>query len=213
MMKDSLFFLRQWATAPLRTAAVAPSGRALAEIMTRDITPLTGAVIELGPGTGVFTSALRSRGVAERDITLVELNPDFAALLKRRFPQARLLQMSAADIPEMPDLCAGGAGAVLSGLGLPSMPTRQVVKIMQGAFGCLAERGGFYQFTYGPRCPVSDDVLNFLGLQAERIGGTFFNLPPASVYRITRTPIWTSSIPNRRVTGGTSRRPFDVLSD
>ncbi|AYG64659.1 MULTISPECIES: methyltransferase domain-containing protein [unclassified Rhizobium] len=211
-MKDSLFFLRQWATAPLRTAAVAPSGRALAKIMTRDITPATGAVIELGPGTGVFTRALCGRGVAECDITLVELNPDFATLLKRRFPQARILQMSAADIPEAPGLREGGAGAVLSGLGLLSMPTRQVVKIMQGAFRCLALKGGFYQFTYGSRCPVSDDVLNFLGLQAERIGGTFFNLPPASVYRITRAPIWPNEILDRGAAGA-SRRPLDVVGD
>ena len=82
--------------------------------MTQDITPATGPVIELGPGTGVFTHALRNRGVAEPDITLVELNPDFAALLKRRFPQARVLQMSAADIPEVPMLREGSVGAVLS---------------------------------------------------------------------------------------------------
>jgi len=212
-MKDSLFFLRQWATAPLRTAAVAPSGAALARIMTQDITPATGAVIELGPGTGVFTHALRNRGVAERDITLIELNPDFAALLKRRFPQARVLQMSAADIQEVPMLREGRVGAVLSGLGLPSMPVRRVVQIMQGAFRCLIPEGGFHQFTYGPRCPVSDDVLNFLGLQAERIGGTVFNLPPASVYRITRIPVWPNEIFERRMVGGASPRLSDVAND
>ncbi|WP_245432652.1 MULTISPECIES: methyltransferase domain-containing protein [unclassified Rhizobium] len=181
--------------------------------MTQDITPATGAVIELGPGTGVFTHALRNRGVAEPDITLVELNPDFAALLKRRFPQARVLQMSAADIPEVPMLREGSVGAVLSGLGLPSMPTRRVVKIMQGAFRCLVPEGGFYQFTYGPRCPVPDDVLNFLGLQAERIGGTVFNLPPASVYRITRAPVWPNDILERRMTGGAARRVSGVVND
>lgn len=211
-MKDSLFFLRHWATAPLRTAAVAPSGRALARIMTRDITPATGPVIELGPGTGVFTRALRERGVAEHNITLVELNPDFAVLLKRRFPAACVLQMSAADIAASPALREGSAGAVLSGLGLPSMPTRQVVKIMQGAFRCLGPAGSFYQFTYGPRCSISDDVLNFLGLQAERVGGTFFNLPPASVYRITRAPIWPNGMLGHRMASA-SERQLDVFSD
>ncbi|MFK0166745.1 class I SAM-dependent methyltransferase [Rhizobium sp. NPDC090279] len=212
-MKDSLLFLRHWATAPLRTAAVAPSSRALAKIMTRDITAATGPVIELGPGTGVFTRALRDRGVAEHDITLVELNPDFAVLLKRRFPAACVLQMSAADITASPALREGGAGAVLSGLGLPSMPTRQVVKIMQGAFRCLGPVGSFYQFTYGPRCSVPDDVLNFLGLQAERVGGTFFNLPPASVYRITRARISSNDRVADRVSGDASCCQLDVFSD
>ena len=212
-MKDSLFFLRQWATAPLRTAAVTPSSRALARIMTRDITAATGPVIELGPGTGVFTNALRDRGVAEHNITLVELNPDFAVLLKRRFPAACVLQMSAADIAASSGLREGSAGAVLSGLGLPSLSTRQVVKIMQGAFRCLRPASAFYQFTYGPRCPVPDDILNFLGLQAERVGGTFFNLPPASVYRITRAPIWPNQIFDRRMASGRSRRQLDVSGD
>lgn len=205
-MKDSLFFLRQWAMAPLRTAAVAPSGRALARLMTSEITPATGRVIELGPGTGVFTNALRNRGVAEHNITLVELNPHFAILLKQRFPAARVLQMNAADVSESVDMQEDSAGAVLSGLGVLSMPTGVVVKIMQGAFRCLGPTGAFYQFTYGPRCPVSDGVLNFLGLRSERIGGTFFNLPPASVYRITRVPSWPNEALYHRAANNASQR-------
>ncbi|MGG6897002.1 class I SAM-dependent methyltransferase [Rhizobium sp. BR 315] len=211
-MKDSLFFLRQWAMAPLRTAAVAPSGRALARLMTSEITPATGPVIELGPGTGVFTNALRNRGVAEHNLTLVELNPDFALLLKHRFPSARVLQMNAADLSASADMREDSAGAVLSGLGVLSMPTGVVVKIMQGAFRCLGPTGAFYQFTYGPRCPVSKSVMNFLGLQSERIGGTLFNLPPASVYRITRAPSWPNEMRERRIANGASRRQSDALS-
>ncbi|MBB6488154.1 class I SAM-dependent methyltransferase [Rhizobium lusitanum] len=212
-MKDSLFFLRQWAMAPLRTAAVAPSGRALAKLMTSEITPATGRVIELGPGTGVFTNALRNCGVAERDITLVELNPDFAVLLKQRFPTARVLQMNAADVSDSAEMQEDSAGAVLSGLGVLSMPTGVVVRIMQGAFRCLGPTGAFYQFTYGPRCPVSNGVLNFLGLRSERIGGTFFNLPPASVYRITRAPSWPGGTFHRRAANGASRPELGVPSN
>ena len=46
--------------------------------------------------------------------------------------------------------------------------------------------GSFYQFTYGPRCPVPRPILDRLGLKATRVGGTIRNIPPASVYRITR---------------------------
>lgn len=172
--------------APLRTAAVAPSSRTLARLMTQDITPQTGPVIELGPGTGVFTAALCERGIREGSLTLVELNPKFAELLRRRFPAARVLQMNAADLRTIPVLSGNCAGAVLSGLGLPSLPTRQVVDILRGSFQCLRPGGAFYQFTYGPRCPIASNILGRLGLEAERVGGTLFNLPPASVYRITR---------------------------
>ena len=47
--------------------------------------------------------------------------------------------------------------------------------------------GAFYQFTYGPRCPVPRPILDRLGLKATRIGGTVRNIPPAGVYRISRS--------------------------
>lgn len=72
----------------------------------------------------------------------------------------------------------------MSGLPLLSMPEQQVEAILRAAFAKLSPTGAFYQFTYGPRCPVSSAVLDRLGLKAERVGGTFANLPPATVYRI-----------------------------
>ncbi|QEL25440.1 methyltransferase domain-containing protein [Bosea sp. F3-2] len=184
-MKTTMFFLSQWLAAPLRTAAIAPSSHSLARLMTQEINEMTGPIVELGPGTGVFTDALRNRGVPESSLTLVELNPRFAALLRRRFPCARVLEMDAAELGGDAKLASAEAGAVLSGLGLPSMPARQVASILRGAFRCLRPGGAFYQFTYGPRCPISEQILDSLGLTSERIGGTFLNLPPAAVYRIS----------------------------
>nr|WP_246713893.1 rRNA adenine N-6-methyltransferase family protein [Rhizobium sp. BK212] len=66
--------------------------------MTKEISALTGPVLELGPGTGVFTAALLQRGIAERDLTLVEYERDFATLLQDRFPDARVLQV---DVRQM----------------------------------------------------------------------------------------------------------------
>ncbi|HYF53350.1 MAG TPA: hypothetical protein VEA41_03745, partial [Salinarimonas sp.] len=74
---DVVPFLKAWLRQPLQVAAVAPSSRALAGLMTRGIGPCTGPVVELGPGTGSFTRALLERGVAEADLVLVESEPDF----------------------------------------------------------------------------------------------------------------------------------------
>ena len=68
------------------------------------------------------------------------------------------------------------------------MPHTTVQAILIGAFACLRPDGAFYQFTYGPACPVPQAILQELGLQARRIGGTWANLPPAAVYRIERAP-------------------------
>ena len=183
---DHYRFIRSWIADPFRVAAVAPSGEALARLMTRDILPSAGAVLELGPGTGAFTRALIARGVRESDLTLVEFGEEFARILQERFPEARVLQMDAARLGKH-DLFPGQVvSAVVSGLPILSMPPRKMMAILSAAFSYLCPAGSFYQFTYGPRCPVPNPILERMGLKAERIGGTMRNLPPASVYRISR---------------------------
>ena len=183
---DNGAFLREWLSDPLRVASVLPSGRALAAMMTREIDASTGPVIELGPGTGVFTDALLARGVPEEKLILVEMGTNFVNLLRYRLPKATVLAMDATRLGRL-ELPGGElAGAVVSGLPVLAMPPRAVLQIFKGAFAHLREGGAFYQFTYGPRCPVKRPILDRLGLEAKRVGGAFINLPPASVYRITR---------------------------
>jgi phosphatidylethanolamine/phosphatidyl-N-methylethanolamine N-methyltransferase len=182
------FFL-SWLSSPLRVAAVAPSGKALARLMTMDVTDRTGPVLELGPGTGVFTRALLERGIREEDLTLIEFGGEFVDILEKRFRQARVLRMDAAELLHKRLYAGRPVGVVLSGLPLLSMPNRKVTRILNGALEYMRADGAFYQFTYGRRCPISDAVLEQLGLEAERIGRTIFNIPPAAVYRITRKAV------------------------
>lgn len=183
---DVFTFLREWLTAPLRVGAVLPSGATLAKAMTAEIGPETGAVIELGPGTGVFTQALIARGVPEHRLALIETGSEFAALLDTRFPQARTLWMDASQLRGVELFDGELAGAVVSGIPLLSMKPRKVIAILDGAFSHLRPGGAFYQFTYGPACPVARPILDRMGLKAVRVGWAVANVPPASVYRIQR---------------------------
>lgn len=118
---DRRRFLLAWLRAPLRIASITPSAPRLAGLMTKEISTLTGPVLELGPGTGVFTAALLERGIAERDLPLVEHERDFATLLQDRFPDARVLRL---DVREMwkTALSRSFFGGVVSGLLRPKMP-------------------------------------------------------------------------------------------
>jgi len=185
-MPDVLSFLQAWAADPLRVAAIAPSGEALAELITREITPTCRPVLELGPGTGVFTRALLARGLAAEDLTLVEYGAKFSELLQRRFPTARILRMDAARLDQRHLIDGARFGAVVSGLPLLSMPSKKIFAILAGAFGTLRQGGAFYQFTYGLTCPVPRRILDRLGLKATCVGRAYLNIPPAAVYRITR---------------------------
>lgn len=199
-LSDAFFFLRAWAQNPLKVASVTPSSTSLAGLMTCEVDPRRGRVIELGPGTGVFTRALLSRGIEEKDLVLIEQDPAFAAMIASRFPAATTLAADAARLPAhalRPTTGEARIGAVVSGLPLLSMPPRKVMAILSGSFRHLAPGGSFYQFTYGPTCPVRRSILDRLGLKAVLIGRTLRNLPPASVYRIVRrAPFASWSIRN-----------------
>ncbi len=185
-MSDQLAFFCNWITDPRRVAAAVPSGKELAELITREIKPEHAPIIELGAGTGVFTQQLITRGIPQDELALIEYGSEFMRILQWRFPTARVLWMDAATLGTI-DLFEGRqAGAVVSGLPLLSMPPRKVVRILLGAFRHLRPGGAFYQFTYGPRCPVPRVILERFGLKASRLGTALANFPPATVYRILR---------------------------
>ena len=180
-------FLGAWIREPAATGAISPSSRRLAALMTQQLRPDGGAVLELGPGTGAFTRAMLARGLPERELLLVESNPRFAALLRQQHPQARVLQMDATQMRRQREPWDGlQAQAVLSGLPLLTMGARAQLAIVGAAFRALRPGGALLQFTYTASCPIPPAVLQRLGLRAQRLGGTWRNLPPASVYRLSR---------------------------
>lgn len=183
---DFVPFFAAWLRNPLLTAAIAPSGPSLARLITREISPGTGPVIELGPGTGVFTYALLKRGVNPRDLILIEFNPDFVSMLRKRFPRSTVIQADATQLAALDLLPPGSCENIVSGLGLLAMDKVQVEAVLRGSFHYLAQLGSFYQFTYAMRCPVNTELLAALGLKSEEIGRSFRNIPPASVHKFQR---------------------------
>src|ERR1700739_4700563 len=91
-LDDEVRFLRSWIEKPLHVGAVMPSGRFLARTMAQYVDrDSTAPVVELGPGTGAITSALIQRGIDQKRLVLVEYNPGFCALLRDRYPQAKVV--------------------------------------------------------------------------------------------------------------------------
>lgn len=183
-------FFRQWLRHPLSIAAISPSSRQLARQMLNELPYQARRVVELGGGTGVFTQALIERGVAPGDLMVVELNEELHHHLQRRFPEVHVACADARDLPEAAERCgfaAGGpADAVISGLGLLSMARDSQRAILEAAFRVMHKDGRFIQFTYGPVCPVSREVLKDLGVSARRGNFAWLNMPPATVYVMTR---------------------------
>ena len=183
---EKLRFIGQWLKNPRQTAAVAPSSPELAAAMLAEMPADTRRVIELGGGTGALTRAIVSHGITGDALLVLELNEELHAHLHRRFPDELLVLGDAAELPRLASeagfLDAGPADAVISGLGLLAMDRELVTRILRAAFGCLRPDGRFIQFTYGPVSPVSDAVLDVLGLRMRRGEFVLRNVPPATVY-------------------------------
>jgi phosphatidylethanolamine/phosphatidyl-N-methylethanolamine N-methyltransferase len=180
-LDDEVRFLRSWIEKPLHMGAVMPSGRVLARTMAQyvDIRS-TGPVVELGPGTGAITNALIERGVDQKRLVLVEYNPGFCALLRDRYPHAKVVQGDAYALRDsLRNMLSAPASAVVSGLPLVTKPMLTRLKLVREAFAALAPGAPFVQFTYSVAPPIPKSLPGVSTEASERI---WMNLPPARVW-------------------------------
>jgi phosphatidylethanolamine/phosphatidyl-N-methylethanolamine N-methyltransferase len=180
-LDDEVRFLRSWIEKPLHMGAVMPSGRVLARTMAQYVEiDSSGPVVELGPGTGAITSALIERGVDQRRLVLVEYNPGFCALLRDRYPHAKVVQGDAYRLRDsLWNVLSTPASAVVSGLPLVTKPMLTRLKLMREAFLALSPGAPFVQFTYSVAPPIPKSLPGVSTEASERI---WMNLPPARVW-------------------------------
>jgi phosphatidylethanolamine/phosphatidyl-N-methylethanolamine N-methyltransferase len=182
-MNDLALFRRRLLKNPRQVSAIAPSSRTLARAMTLGLGPQSGKVVEFGPGTGRFTEAILARGVRPEDLILFELDEEFVAYLREKFPGVTVHQ---APAQEAAQLGSGAVGTVISGLPLLSMPPEVREGIVGAAFQILAPRGRYVQFTYGNRPPLPPETITGLNLTVDKGLKIWANLPPARVYRFRK---------------------------
>jgi phosphatidylethanolamine/phosphatidyl-N-methylethanolamine N-methyltransferase len=180
-LDDEVRFLRSWIEKPLHMGAVMPSGRVLARTMAQYVDIDSNApVVELGPGTGAITNALIERGVDQKRLVLVEFNPGFCALLRDRYPQAKVVQGDAYALRDsLWDVLSAPAAAIVSGLPLVTKPMLTRLKLIRDAFIALAPGAPFVQFTYSVAPPIPKSLPGVSTEASERI---WMNLPPARVW-------------------------------
>ena len=134
-LDDEVRFIRTWIEKPLSIGAVTPSGKALARTMAGYVDPARpGPIVELGPGTGPVTEALRGAGVDPSRLVLVEFNPTFCRLLRERLSQATVVQGDAYSLKAASGLLQEPAAAVVSGLPLFTKPLQMRLRLLFEAF-------------------------------------------------------------------------------
>jgi phosphatidylethanolamine/phosphatidyl-N-methylethanolamine N-methyltransferase len=180
-LDDEVRFIRSWMEKPLSIGAVTPSGKVLARTMAQYVEPGSpGPVIELGPGTGPVTEALVAHGVDPSRLVLVEFNPNFCQLLRKRFPAATVVRADAYKLRgAVAALVQQPAAAIVSGLPLVTKPMRARLRLLHEAFGLMRPGAPFIQFTYAVMAPIPKALTGVSAEASERI---WMNVPPARVW-------------------------------
>jgi phosphatidylethanolamine/phosphatidyl-N-methylethanolamine N-methyltransferase len=197
---DEARFFKSWLDNPAVAGAVSPSGRFLARMMARYVDPRkAGPVVELGPGTGAITEALLARGIAPGRLYLVEFDPGFCKLLKRRFPGVHVIKGDAYQLSQtLRGRLRRLPAAIVSSLPLLLKRKTQRLALLADAFDCMTPDGCFVQFTYGRVSPVPRDKASALDFHVEASPPVWLNLPPARVWIYRRQAQAAKSMVQKR---------------
>ena len=186
--REHLLLLSRFLRHPRAVGAIAPSSPSLARAMVQHL-DLGGSVrvVELGPGTGAFTSAIVSRLGPSARYLAVDRDQVFVDRIKQQWPQVDCVCASAAELPAL----AAERGMtpvdhVVSGLPFASLPGAVTTRILDGLEPTLRPGGTFttFQYVHAYRLPPA---VAFRRDISRRMGATparsivMWNLPPAYV--------------------------------
>ncbi len=192
---DNLRIPAGWAGDPLRVAAVAPSSRSLASLMTSELETVQGPLSRARAwNRRVYAGDDRERGVRESELTLVERGPEFAAMLRQRFPRGEghgdRCQQVLAGTPSFHEpkrqRWSAACAAVDAAAKDHGDPRRRLLL-------CPARPVASIDSPAGRAASSAPDPGQAGAEGAVRTGGTFRNSPPAAVYRVSRGDLSTRS--------------------
>ena len=180
---ERALFLRSFVAHPRMVGAVLPtSHRAVRDML--DLAPIPAAtqLVELGAGTGVYTSELLSRMGPDASLLAFEIDTRMAAQLARRLGDRRLQVVN--DSAEALEVQLGGrrADAIVSGLPFTSLPVTARNAILDAAQRALAPDGTMLVLQYSPL--IQGELERRFGSVRRRVSP--LNVPPAFLFACTR---------------------------
>ncbi len=181
-MANKRNFLKQFFKDRKVVGAVSPSTRFLGEKMLASIDfEKVRHIVELGPGTGIFTDLIMQRMHKDTKLLVLELNDDFFHKLHDRIddPRVQIIHDSAENISKyLDEELQNKQDVVISSLPLMvfSAPLRK--SVVDASYNCLKPKGKYVQFQYSLQ---SKKFLEGI-YKSVKITFTVKNFPPAFVY-------------------------------
>jgi phosphatidylethanolamine/phosphatidyl-N-methylethanolamine N-methyltransferase len=188
--RDLLTFVSSAVRSPGVIGAVAPSGRALSDLLA-SVAPADTAstVVELGPGTGVVSEALRRRLPPESRHVAVELDRSMVSLLRRNLPWLEVIEGDAKNLQKLlADVGITAVDTIVSGLPWTLFSREAQRGIMEQVNRVLVPGGVFTTFAYAHvmNLPTQRRFRELLQESFDVVEVTpivWRNVPPALAYQ------------------------------
>lgn len=172
-------FIKQFFKDKQMVGALSPSTRFLGQKMLENIDfEKTKTIIELGPGTGVFTDIIIERMAQDAKLYVFELNDSFYNSLNDRIddPRVQVIHDSAEFVAKYVN--EHEVDAVISSLPLMVFPEKLRVNVVKASFDILKPKGKYVQFQYSLQ---SKKLLESI-FKNVNVSFTLKNFPPAFIY-------------------------------
>jgi phosphatidylethanolamine/phosphatidyl-N-methylethanolamine N-methyltransferase len=166
--------------------SIIPSSKFLAAKMLNHI-PFknTKLIIELGPGTGIFTEKIIEKIDPSTHLIILELNPELCKDLKAKInlPNVHIKEASADKIREIiKEFGFEKADIIISSLPLANFSVELRNSILEIVHKSLNEKGNFIQFQYSLNAFKNLKKL----FPVVKLNFTALNFPPAFVYTCSK---------------------------
>ena len=176
-------FIKQFFKDKQMVGAVSPSTKFLGEKMLENVDfENAKLIVELGPGTGVFTDLIIQRMRPDAKLLIFELNDAFHTTLNTRINDTRvsIIHDSAEHIEKYLNEIQDGiqADVVISSLPLMVFPEALRLAVVDVAYKTLKKNGKYIQFQYS----LQSKKLLESKYKDVSVRFTFKNFPPAFVY-------------------------------
>ena len=182
-------FFKQFCCEPTVVGAIAPSSQKLAERMLERVNFSNAkAIVEFGPGTGIFTRNIMQNLNSETVFFALELNKKLNSIVTQAATGALIYNDSATEISKYLDKHnLSCADSVISGLPWAAFTDELQTEILSATVDSLAPNGTFSTFAYlhGLILPAGKRfkrklLENFSKVELSPI--VWKNCPPAIVY-------------------------------
>ncbi len=182
-------FIRRFFYKPLSVGAILPSSQGLSKLIT-DSSLLSKAdvVVELGPGTGVFTEKILQRVKKSASVFAFEIDPLLANITQKRCRNAVVINDSALNLRKhLHRYNIKNADVIISSLPCAGFNKMFQYRLLNTVTDALSDGGEFLTFTYlhtkllpGGRSFKKIINRKFQSLKISK--PVWANLPPAIVY-------------------------------